>query len=87
MSLESQPHETSNLCTTRSRPLAMLAMHTPPAPPVPEFHPMKASYHLNGPMPSPPSWAIHYNQSQENASRNGSYFMQFKTPLVFGSPE
>ena len=29
-------------------------------------------------MPSPPSWAIHYHQSQENASRNGTYIMQFR---------
>ena len=36
-------------------------------------------------MPSPPSWAIHYHQSQENQSRNGSYIMQFKIPLNFGS--
>ena len=63
MSLEAQPHETSNLCTTRSCPLAMLAMHTPPAPPVPEFHPKKASYHAGRPcgneiFPLPPKIKI-----------------------------
>ena len=31
-----QPHESSNLSTTRSHPLPMFAMHTPPAPPVPD---------------------------------------------------
>ena len=34
--LEAQPHEASNLSTTRSHPLAMFAMHTPPAPPLPD---------------------------------------------------
>ena len=34
--LEVQPHEASNLSTTRSHPLAMFTMHTPPAPPVPD---------------------------------------------------
>ena len=34
--LEAQPHEASNLSTTRSHPLAMFAIHTPPAPPVPD---------------------------------------------------
>ena len=34
--LEAQPHEDSNLSTTRSHSLAMLAMHTPPAPPIPD---------------------------------------------------
>ena len=34
--LEAKPHEASNLSTTRSHPLAMFAMHTPPAPPVPD---------------------------------------------------
>ena len=38
-------------------------------------------------MPSPPSWAIHYHQSPENASRNGSNIMQFKIPLIFGSTD
>ena len=38
-------------------------------------------------MTSPPSWAIHYHQIQENQSRNGSYIMQFKIPLNFGSTE
>ena len=33
--VESQPHEASNLSTTRSHPLVMFAIHTPPAPPVP----------------------------------------------------
>ena len=33
---EAQPHEACNLSTTRSHPLAMFAMHTPPAPPVPD---------------------------------------------------
>ena len=33
--LEAQPHESSNLSTTRSHPSAMFAMHTPPAPPAP----------------------------------------------------
>ena len=32
--LEAQPHEGSNLNTTRSHPLSMFAMDTPPAPPV-----------------------------------------------------
>ena len=35
-SLEVQPHESSNLSNTRSHPLPMFAMHTPPAPPVPD---------------------------------------------------
>ena len=30
-----QPHEACNLSTTRSHPLAMFTMHTPPAPPAP----------------------------------------------------
>ena len=34
--LEAQPHEASNLSTTRSHPLVMFAIHTPPAPPVPD---------------------------------------------------
>ena len=34
--LEVQPHEASNLSTTRSHPLAMFTMHTPPATPVPD---------------------------------------------------
>ena len=39
--LEAQPHETSNLSTTRSHPLSMYTMHTPPAPPVPDRIPSK----------------------------------------------
>ena len=42
-SLEAQPNETSNFSTTRSHPLAMFAMHTPPAPPVPDRIPSKES--------------------------------------------
>ena len=42
-SLEAKPHEASNLITTRSHPLAMFAMHTPPAPPVPDRIPSKES--------------------------------------------
>ena len=42
-SLEAQPHEDSNLSTTRSHPLAMFAMHTPPAPPVRDRIPSKES--------------------------------------------
>ena len=38
-----QPHEASNLSTTRSHPLAMFTMHTPPAPPVPVWFPPKRS--------------------------------------------
>ena len=38
-----QPHEASNLSTTRSHPLAMFTMHTPPAPPVPVRIPLKRS--------------------------------------------
>ena len=38
-----QPHEASNLSTTRSNPLAMDTMHTPPAPPVPVWFPPKGS--------------------------------------------
>ena len=38
-----QPHEASNLSTTRSHPLAMFTMHTPPAPPVPVWIPPKGS--------------------------------------------
>ena len=34
MCLEAQPHEASNLSATRSDPLAMYTMHTPPASPV-----------------------------------------------------
>ena len=34
-------------------------------------------------MPSPISWAIHYHQRQENASRNGSYTIQFLITLKF----
>ena len=34
--LEAQPHEASNLSTTRSHPLAMYTIHTPTAPPVPD---------------------------------------------------
>ena len=34
--LEAQPHEASNLSTTRSHLLAMYTMHTPSAPPVPD---------------------------------------------------
>ena len=34
--LEVQPHESSNLSTTIPHPLPMFAMHTPPAPPVPD---------------------------------------------------
>ena len=36
-----QPHEASNLSTTRSHPLAMFTMHTPLAPPVPVWIPPK----------------------------------------------
>ena len=39
--LEVQPHEASNLSTTRSCPLAMSTMNTPPAPPVPDRIPSK----------------------------------------------
>ena len=39
--LEVQPHEASNLSTTRSHPLAMFAMRTPPPPPVPDRIPSK----------------------------------------------
>ena len=39
--LEVQPHEVSNLSTTRSHPLAMFTMHTPPAPPVQDRIPPK----------------------------------------------
>ena len=42
-SLEAQPHEDSNLRTTISDRLAMFAMHTPPAPPVPDRIPYKES--------------------------------------------
>ena len=38
-----QPHEASNLSTSRSHPLAMFTMHTPPAPPVPVRFPPKGS--------------------------------------------
>ena len=38
-----QPHEASNLSTTRSHPLAMFTMHIPPAPPVPVRIPLKRS--------------------------------------------
>ena len=38
-----QPHEASNLSTTRSHPLAMFTMHTPPAPPVLVWFPPKGS--------------------------------------------
>ena len=38
-----QPHEASNLSTTRSHPLAMVTMHTPPAPPVAVWIPPKGS--------------------------------------------
>ena len=38
-----QPYEASNLSTTRSHPLAMFTMHTPPAPPVPVWFPPKES--------------------------------------------
>ena len=41
--LEAQRHEASNLSTTRSHPLAMFTMHTPPAPPVPDRIPSKGS--------------------------------------------
>ena len=41
--LEVQPHEVSNLSTTRSHPLAMSTMHTPLAPPVPVRIPSKGS--------------------------------------------
>ena len=41
--LEVQPHEASNLSTTRSHPLAMFTMHTPPAPPLPVRIPPKGS--------------------------------------------
>ena len=39
--LEAQAHEDSNLSTTRSNPLAMLAMHTHSASPVPDRIPSK----------------------------------------------
>ena len=38
---EAQPHEASNLSTTRSHPLAMYTMHTPPTSPVPDRIPSK----------------------------------------------
>ena len=41
--LEVQPHEASNLSTTRSYRLAMFTIHTPPAPPVPVRIPLKRS--------------------------------------------
>ena len=41
--LEVQPNEASNLSTTRSHPLAMFTMHTPPTPPVPVRIPPKGS--------------------------------------------
>ena len=40
---EVQPNEASNLSTTRSHPLAMFTMHTPPTPPVPVRIPPKGS--------------------------------------------
>ena len=43
MCLVVQPHEASNLSTTRSHPLAMFTMHTPPAPPVRVRIPLKRS--------------------------------------------
>ena len=39
--LEAQPHEASNLSTTRSHPLAMYTMHTPSTPPIPGRIPSK----------------------------------------------
>ena len=41
--LEVQPNEASNLSTTRSHPLGMFTMHTPPTPPVPVRIPPKGS--------------------------------------------
>ena len=41
--LVAQPHEASNLSTTRSHPLTMFTIHTPPAPPVPVWIPPKGS--------------------------------------------
>ena len=41
--LEVQPHEVPNLSTIISHPLAMFTMHTPPAPPVPVWIPLKGS--------------------------------------------
>ena len=38
-----QPHEDSNLSTTKSHPLAMFTMHTPPEPPGPVRIPLKRS--------------------------------------------
>ena len=38
-----QPHEASKLSTTRSHPLAIFTMHTPPGPPVPVWFPPKGS--------------------------------------------
>ena len=36
-----QPHEAYNLSTTRSHPLAMVTMHTPPVPPITVRIPLK----------------------------------------------
>ena len=41
--LEVQPHESSNLSTTKSHPLAMFTVHTTPAPPFPVRIPPKRS--------------------------------------------
>ena len=39
--LEPQPHEATNLSTTRSHPIAIYTMHTPSAPQVPDRIPSK----------------------------------------------
>ena len=41
--LEVQPHEAANFITTRSHPIAMFTMYTPPEPPVPDRIPSKGS--------------------------------------------
>ena len=41
--LKAQPHETSNLSTTRSQSLAMSTMHTSPVPLVPDRIPSQES--------------------------------------------
>ena len=79
-----QPHEASNLSIARSHPLAMCTMHTPPAPQYQSgFHPKGASYHLNGLVPSPPSWAIHYHQRQEKSIQKWILYHAIQDPIEF----
>ena len=70
--LEVQPHEASNLSTTRFHLLAMSTMHTTPAPPLPVRIPPKGSILL-------PEWthAITTIMSHPISSESGNFIQKW----------